>query len=109
MYEIDVEACFRYIKTKAPELGKAEGELIRLEAKVKAVKAALMEASDASSAVMKESDSLRDPKYMDAVKELANMTAIKVELGIMVKAAFQKIETDRSQAYLARAELRNIQ
>ena len=57
---------------------------------------------------MKEVDSYRHPAYMEVVNELAKATAMKTELSIMIKAAFQKIETQRSQAYLARQELKQL-
>jgi hypothetical protein len=107
--EIDLEACFNYVQTNALNLGKAEADVIRLEGKMKAVKAALMDASDASSAAMKEVDSYRHSAYLEVVNELAEATAKKVQLGIMIKAAFQKIECHRAQSYTTRAELRNLQ
>ena len=106
--EINLERCFAFIQTEANNLGKHEGDVIRLEGKVKAVKAALMEASDSSSAAMKEMDSLRHPAYMEAVNELAEATAKKVQLGILIKAAFQKIECHRAGEYTKRQELRNL-
>ena len=105
---IDYEACFRYIQSNAKKMGDLEGELIQLEGKLKATKATLMDASDSSSAAMKEVDSLKQPAYMEVVNDLAKATAAKTELSIMIKAAFQKIETQRSQAYLARQELKNL-
>jgi len=109
MNNIDVEACFAYIQSNAQKLGHYEGEIIRLEAKVKATKAALMEASSFTSATMKEASALKDQIYMEVVHELSSATAKKVELGIMIKAAFQKVETARAQMYLSRSELRNLQ
>lgn len=106
--EINIERCFAFIQTEANNLGKHEGDVIRLEGKVKAVKAALMEASDSSSAAMKEMDSLRHPAYMDAVNELAEATAKKVALGILIKAAFQKVECHRQQEYTKRQEIKNL-
>tara|TARA_R110000868_G_scaffold302443_1_gene562964 strand:- start:881 stop:1207 length:327 start_codon:yes stop_codon:yes gene_type:complete len=106
--DINIENCFAYIQANADKLGKAKGEIIRLEAKVKATKAALMEASDSSSVAMKEADSLKALSYLEVVKELADMTAEETKLGIMIKAAFQKVETHRAIMYLQRQEMRNL-
>ena len=108
MMEINIERCFAFIQTEAANLGKHEGDVIRLEGKVKATKAALMEASDSSSAAMKEVDAYRHPAYMECVAELAEATAKKIQLGILIKAAFQKVECHRSQEYVKRQELRSL-
>jgi hypothetical protein len=105
---IDIQACFDYVQTNAQNLGKAKGEIIRLDAKLKAVKAAVMENSDASSVAMKEADAHKHIDYLQVVNELAHATAEECRLGILVKAAFQKIETHRSLTYLARQELKNL-
>jgi len=106
--EINVEACFSYIQTNARKMGELEGDLVQLEGKLKATKAALMDASDSSSAAMKEVDAYKNIAYMEVVKELAQTTAMKTEISIMIKAAFQKIETHRAQVYLARQEAKNF-
>jgi hypothetical protein len=105
--EIDIEACFKYIQTNAQKLGHAKGELVRIEAKVKAIKAALMNDSAASSIAMKEADSYQHIEYLKVVQELADATALETELSIMVKAAFQKVETHRALEYTRRAEIKN--
>jgi hypothetical protein len=105
--EINIESCFQYIQANADKLGKAKGEIIRLEAKVKATKSALMDASDSSSVAMKEADAYKNLGYMEVVKELADMTAEETKLGIMIKAAFQKAECWRALEYGRRAEIKN--
>lgn len=105
--EIDVEACFKYIQVNAQKIGHAKGELVRLESKVKATKAMLMDHSDASSIAMKEADAYKHVEYLTVVNELAQATALETELSIMVKAAFQKVETHRALEYTRRAEIKN--
>ena len=105
--DINIENCFAYIQANADKLGRAKGEIIRLEAKVKATKAALMDASDSSSIAMKEADAHKHISYLEVVKELADMTAEEAKLGIMVKAAFQKVECWRALEYGRRAEIKN--
>lgn len=107
--EIDVKACFDYVQTNAQNLGKAKGEIIRLEAKAKATKAALMDASDSSSVAMKEADANRSNTYLEVINELAHATAEECRLGILIKAAFQKIETFRALEYTKRQEVKNLQ
>lgn len=106
--DIDIDACFKFVQANAQNLGNAKGEIIRLEGKLKATKAALMDASDSSSAAMKEADAHRHPEYMKVVSELSAATAEETRLGIMVKAAFQKIECWRANSYTTRQELRNL-
>jgi hypothetical protein len=106
---IDIQACFDYVQTNAQNLGKAKGEIIRLDAKLKAVKAAVMENSDASSIAMKEATAHKHIDYLQVVNELASATAEECRLGILVKAAFQKIETFRALEFTRRAEIKNIQ
>ena len=108
MDQIDVDACFRFVQANAQNLGNAKGEIIRLEGKLKATKAALMDASDSSSAAMKESDALRDVRYMEVVNELAAATAEETRLGIMIKAAFFKIEVFKTLEYTRRQEIKNL-
>ena len=106
--DINVEGCFHYIQSNARKMGELEGDLIALEGKLKATKAVLMEQSESSSAAMKEVDAFRNPAYMEVVNELAKATAMKTEISIMIKAAFQKIETARAQEYTKRQELKNL-
>ena len=107
-YEIDVKACFDFVQTNAQNLGKAKSEIIRLEAKTKATKAALMDASDSSSVAMKEADAYKHITYLEVVNELAAATAEECRLGILIKAAFFKIEVFKSLEYTRRAEIKNI-
>ena len=107
--QIDVQACFDYVQTNAQQLGKAKGEIIRLEAKIKAIKAAIMDSSDATSIAMKEAESHKHPDYLQAINELAAATAEECRLGILVKAAFQKVETFRALEFTRRAEIKNLQ
>lgn len=106
--DIDVAACFNYVQTNAQNLGNAKGEIIRLEAKVKATKAALMDASDSSSIAMKEVFAYGNPQYMAVVQELADATAEEARLGIMIKAAFFKIEVFKTLEYTRRQEIKNL-
>jgi len=108
MNEINVDACFKFIQTEADNHAFAKSEIIRLEAKLKATKAALMEASDQSSIAMRESDSYRDIRYMEVAVEIANATREEARLNTLIKAAFAKLECFRADLYTKRQELKNL-
>ena len=108
MDTIDVDACFRFVQANAQNLGNAKGEIIRLEGKIKQTKAVLMEHSDQGSVAMREADAHKSQEYMKVVQELAEATSEETRLGIMIKAAFFKIEVFKAMEYTRRAEVRNL-
>ena len=108
MNEINVDACFQYIQTQADNHAFAKSEIIRTEAKLKATKAALMEASDQSSIAMREADAYRDIRYMEVAVEIANATREEAKLNTLIKAAFAKLECFRADLYTKRQELKNL-
>ena len=106
--EIDVEKCFHFIQEKAKDHSEAKGEVIRLESKLKAVKGALMDASDSTSIALKEADAYRSLEYMECANELAKAVTTDAYLALMIKTAFAKLEWAKVEAYQIRNELKNI-
>ena len=61
---IDPESYLQLIHDTAPRLAKAKAERVYLEEYRKSLKAILMKASDAKSAVLQEADAYADPQYL---------------------------------------------
>jgi hypothetical protein len=106
--EISPEACFKFIQTEAPRHAEAKGEVIRLESKLKAVKGALMDSSEASSIAMKEADAYRHTAYMETVQELKEATVLETKLNTLIKAAFAKLEIFKVMEYTKRQEVKQL-
>jgi len=108
MSDIDSTTCFAFIQTQAQEHANAKGNIVSLEAKLKSVKAVLMDNSDASSLGAKEIDAYKDMRFLECANELAREVTKEAKLNTLIKAAFAKLETHRAELYMARQELKNL-
>ena len=67
---IDPQSYLQLISDTAPRLAKAKAERVYLEEYRKSLKAILMKASSAKSAVLQEADAYSDQQYLDHLKAL---------------------------------------
>jgi hypothetical protein len=83
---VRAEKAITYMIEHAEEYGDACAEVARLENIMKATKAALMNASSASSAAMKECDALADSRYMEFIGQHAEAVKTQTYLKTRLKA-----------------------
>lgn len=90
------EAVIQFMVDHADEYAEACSEVARLENIMKSTKAALMNASSASSAAMKECEALADLRYMELIGKHADSIRAQTYLKTKLKAAELTVDTFRT-------------
>lgn len=90
------EGAIQFMVDNAEAYADASADVARLENVMKATKAALMNASAASSAAMKECDALADQKYIDYIGKHAEAVRQQTYLKTKLKAAELTVDVFRT-------------
>jgi hypothetical protein len=90
------EVVIQFMVDNAEEYANACADVARLENMMKATKAALMNASPASSAAMKECDALADSRYIAYIGQHADAVKTQAFLKTKLKAAELTVEVFRT-------------
>lgn len=90
------ESAIQFMVDSAEEYAVACADVARIENLMKAKKAALMNASEASSAAMKECDALANPEYTQHITELSEAVRVQTFLKTKLKAAELTVDVFRT-------------
>jgi hypothetical protein len=90
------EVAIQFMVDSAEQYAVACADVARLENAMKATKAALMNASPASSAAMKECDALADQRYIEYIGQLAEAVRTQTYLKTKLKAAELTVDVFRT-------------
>jgi hypothetical protein len=90
------ESAIQFMVDEAQTYGDACAEVARLENVMKATKAALMQASESTSAAMKECDALADQRYIDLIGQYAEAVRVQTFLKTKLKAAELVVDVFRT-------------
>lgn len=90
------ESAIQFMVDNAEQYAQACADVARLENAMKATKAALMNASSASSAAMKECEALADPRHIDLIGQHAEAIKVQTFLKTKLKAAELTVDVFRT-------------
>lgn len=90
------DKALQFMVDEAQTYAEACAEVAALEHQMKSTKAALMNASAASSAAMKECEALADPRYIDLIGKYAEAVKVQTFLKTKLKAAELTVDCFRT-------------